>query len=118
MRCPFCAAEKDDNALVCQTCNRDTAVPHSLRAELTADNEEKVFNAISATSFLVVRNAGVPGAQVDQPNPALAEEKKDAPLLIRNTSSCLKAKMTAPCALQRSSSPSVSPASRSSGAKR
>jgi hypothetical protein len=40
--------------------------PHSLRAELTADNEEKVFNAISATSFLVVRNAGVPGAQVDQ----------------------------------------------------
>lgn len=40
--------------------------PHSLRAELTADNEEKVFNAISATSFLLVRNAGVPGAQVDQ----------------------------------------------------
>ena len=39
--------------------------PHSLRAELTADNEEKVFNAISATSFLIVRNAGVQGAQVD-----------------------------------------------------
>ena len=39
--------------------------PHSLRAELTADNEEKVFNAISATSFLIVRNAGVSGAQVD-----------------------------------------------------
>ncbi len=39
--------------------------PHSLRAELTADNEEKVFNAISATSFLFVRNAGVPGTQVD-----------------------------------------------------
>ncbi len=38
---------------------------HSLRAELTADSEEKVFNAISATSFLVVRNAGVPGAQID-----------------------------------------------------
>jgi len=34
MRCPFCAAEKDENALVCQTCNRDTAVPQSLRAEL------------------------------------------------------------------------------------
>jgi hypothetical protein len=33
MRCPFCAAEKDDNALVCQGCNRDTAVPQSLRAE-------------------------------------------------------------------------------------
>ena len=40
--------------------------PHSLRAELTADNEEKVFNAISATSFLIMRNAGVTGAQVDQ----------------------------------------------------
>ncbi|HEY8850009.1 MAG TPA: hypothetical protein VIO12_11985 [Thermoanaerobaculia bacterium] len=39
--------------------------PHSLRAELTTDNEEKVFNAISATSFLMVRNAGVTGAQVD-----------------------------------------------------
>lgn len=39
--------------------------PHSLRAEVTADNEEKVFNAISATAFLVVRNAGVPGVQVD-----------------------------------------------------
>lgn len=38
---------------------------HSLRADLTADNEDKVFNAISATSFLMVRNAGVPNAQVD-----------------------------------------------------
>ena len=38
---------------------------HTLRAELTADNEEKVFNAISATSYLIVRNAGVSGAQVD-----------------------------------------------------
>jgi hypothetical protein len=38
---------------------------HSLRADLTADNEEKVFNAISATSFLIMRNAGVTGAQVD-----------------------------------------------------
>ncbi len=39
--------------------------PHSLRAELTADSEEKVFNAISATSFLITRNAGVTGARVD-----------------------------------------------------
>jgi len=37
----------------------------SLRAELTADNEEKVFNAISATSFLMVRNAGVAGANLE-----------------------------------------------------
>ena len=38
---------------------------HTLRAELTADSEDKVFNAISATSFLITRNAGVAGAQVD-----------------------------------------------------
>jgi hypothetical protein len=38
---------------------------HSIRAELTADSEDKVFNAISATSFLMVRNAGVTGATVD-----------------------------------------------------
>jgi hypothetical protein len=40
--------------------------PHSMRADLTADTEDKVFNAISATSFLMVRNAGVSGAQIDQ----------------------------------------------------
>jgi hypothetical protein len=39
--------------------------PHSIHAELTVDKEEKVFLAISATSFLMVRNAGVSGAQVD-----------------------------------------------------
>jgi len=39
--------------------------PHSIHAELTVDKEEKVFLAISATSFLMVRNAGVTGAQVD-----------------------------------------------------
>jgi len=39
--------------------------PHTIRAELTVDSEDKVFNTISATSFLLVRNAGVTGAQVD-----------------------------------------------------
>ncbi|HEX8154304.1 MAG TPA: hypothetical protein VF698_14315, partial [Thermoanaerobaculia bacterium] len=39
--------------------------PRSLRAELTTDNEDKVFNAISATSFLIVRNAGITNAQID-----------------------------------------------------
>jgi hypothetical protein len=39
--------------------------PHAIRAELTADSEDKVFNAISATSYLMVRNAAVPGAQID-----------------------------------------------------
>lgn len=38
---------------------------HSLRAELTVDTEDRVFNAISATSFLMVKNAGVDGAQID-----------------------------------------------------
>ena len=37
----------------------------SLRADLTVDTEDKVFNAISAASFLMVRNAGVTGAQID-----------------------------------------------------
>ena len=37
----------------------------SLRAELTVDTEDRVFNAISAASFLLVRNAGVQGAQID-----------------------------------------------------
>ncbi|HYR27031.1 MAG TPA: hypothetical protein VEU30_01110 [Thermoanaerobaculia bacterium] len=39
--------------------------PRSLRAELTVDTEERVFNAISATSYLIMRNAGVDGAQID-----------------------------------------------------
>jgi hypothetical protein len=37
----------------------------ALRVELTADTEERVFNAISATSFLMVRNAGVDGANIE-----------------------------------------------------
>ena len=36
-----------------------------VRAELTADNEDKVFNAISATAFLIARNAGVDGVEID-----------------------------------------------------
>ena len=38
---------------------------HTLRADLTVDSEEKVFNALTATAFLIVHNAGVAGAQVD-----------------------------------------------------
>lgn len=38
---------------------------HSIRAEVTADSEEKVFNAISATAFLEVRDGGVPGVHLD-----------------------------------------------------
>ena len=39
--------------------------PHSLRADLTADNEDKVFNTLTATAFLMMHNAGIPGAQID-----------------------------------------------------
>lgn len=39
--------------------------PNSLRADLTTDNEDKVFNTISATSFLIVRNAGVANVRID-----------------------------------------------------
>jgi len=37
----------------------------AIRAELTADTEERVFHALSATSFLMVRNAGDPGVQIE-----------------------------------------------------
>lgn len=36
-----------------------------IRAELTADSEDKVFNALSATAFLIARNAGVDSAKID-----------------------------------------------------
>jgi hypothetical protein len=39
--------------------------PNSLRADLTTDNEDKVFNTISATSFLIVRNAGIANVKID-----------------------------------------------------
>jgi len=38
----------------------------NIRAELTADNEDRVFNALSATAFLVGRNAGVEGLTIDR----------------------------------------------------
>jgi hypothetical protein len=39
--------------------------PNSLRADLTTDNEDRVFNTISATSFLMVRNAGIANVKID-----------------------------------------------------
>jgi hypothetical protein len=38
--------------------------PRTLRAELTADNEEKVFNSISATAFLIVNLGTVDEVQL------------------------------------------------------
>jgi hypothetical protein len=37
----------------------------SIRAEMTVDTEDRVFNAISATSYLMVRNAGVESARIE-----------------------------------------------------
>lgn len=33
MRCPFCFSEKEADAPVCPTCNRDTEIPAMLRKE-------------------------------------------------------------------------------------
>lgn len=33
MRCPLCAGDNDDSALVCRGCGRDIAVPPELLAE-------------------------------------------------------------------------------------
>ena len=42
-----------------------TGTNRSVRAELTADSEDKVFNAVSATAFLIVRNAGLENQQIE-----------------------------------------------------
>ena len=39
---------------------------HALRADLTVDNEDKVFNTISATAFLIVKNAGLSNVAIDE----------------------------------------------------
>jgi hypothetical protein len=39
---------------------------HVLRADVTTDSEEKVFNAISATAYLIVRNAGLNAVTIDE----------------------------------------------------
>ena len=43
-----------------------TGVNNNIRVELTVDTEDKVFNAVSATAFLIVRNAGIDGLKIDQ----------------------------------------------------
>jgi len=39
---------------------------HALRADLTVDNEDKVFNTISATAFLIVKNADLSNVAIDE----------------------------------------------------
>jgi hypothetical protein len=43
-----------------------TGTNNNVRVELTADSEDKVFNAVSASAFLIVRNAGVESIRIDQ----------------------------------------------------
>jgi len=38
----------------------------SLRVQLTADNEDKVFKAISATSYMMTRVPGITGSKIDK----------------------------------------------------
>lgn len=38
---------------------------NSLRADLTADTEDKVFNCLTATAFLMVHNAGITGVKIE-----------------------------------------------------
>jgi hypothetical protein len=39
--CFFCKSEKDERALVCPTCGRDTAVPSALAAEHQALSQKR-----------------------------------------------------------------------------
>lgn len=43
-----------------------TGTNNIVRADLTTDSEDKVFNAISAAAFLVTRNAGVEGVTIER----------------------------------------------------
>ena len=43
-----------------------TGTNNIVRADLTTDSEDKVFNALSAAAFLVTRNAGVDGVRIDR----------------------------------------------------
>jgi Fe2+ or Zn2+ uptake regulation protein len=58
MRCPFCNEEKDDVALVCANCGRDTAIPESLiseRAELLQKRDDLRAELARANARLVAR---------------------------------------------------------------
>jgi hypothetical protein len=56
--CFFCKAEKDEQALVCTACGRDTAVPESLAAEhqaLLQKRDRLRANLIEARARLASR---------------------------------------------------------------
>jgi hypothetical protein len=63
MRCPFCNKEKDDPALVCAACGRDTAIPGALiaeRDELLAKREALRSRLAEADARLAARRRRKP----------------------------------------------------------
>lgn len=65
MQCPFCNKEKDDQAMVCAACGRDTAVPESLiaeRAELFAKRDALRAELAQASDRLAERRRRKPRA--------------------------------------------------------
>jgi hypothetical protein len=66
MQCPFCAKEKDDLALVCAACGRDTAIPETLiaeRAELLAKRDHLRSRLAEANARLVARRRRKPRSE-------------------------------------------------------
>ena len=60
MPCPFCHKEKDEQAPVCASCGRDTAVPEALlteRAELVQKRDRLRAELESAQARLAAKRA-------------------------------------------------------------
>ena len=60
MQCPFCHSEKDEQAPVCASCARDTAVPQALlaeRAELLQKRDKLRAELESAQARLAAKRA-------------------------------------------------------------
>lgn len=65
MPCPFCNREKDELALVCGACGRDTAIPEKLieeRAELLAKRDSLRAELAAASARLAERRRRKPSA--------------------------------------------------------
>jgi hypothetical protein len=60
MQCPFCHQEKDEQAPVCASCGRDTAVPQALlteRADLLQKRDRLRAELESAQARLAAKRA-------------------------------------------------------------
>jgi hypothetical protein len=66
MRCPFCNEGKDDLALVCAACGRDTAIPETLiaeRAEMLAKRDDLQSKLAEAKARLAARRRRNPRSE-------------------------------------------------------